>query len=74
MTHPVIIKPAKSDGYCPDFVLRNERRIEKCNEQPCSESYNYVACASVRHLWFIMCSKNMQYFGAKCSNFLIVLL
>ena len=49
MTYTVIIKPAKGDGYCPDFVLKNETTTEECNQQPCGESYNYVACASVHH-------------------------
>ena len=43
VTYTVIIKPAKGDGYCPDFVLRNETTTEECNKQPCGESYNCVA-------------------------------
>ena len=69
MTYTVIIKPAKGDGHCPDFVLKNETTTEECNKQPCGESYNYVACASVRHKQTSCVVETCKILFSGCSNY-----
>ena len=35
--YPVIITPAKGDGFCPESVLKNETDKVECNTLPCGE-------------------------------------
>ena len=52
--YPVIIIPAKGDGFCPEFVLKNETDKVECNTLPCSEHPFHTCSFNVKfYYWFL---------------------